>query len=302
MTTAPHQLRWRRVVAVGAGSVLLHYMALRAPSGPPPPTAQASPVIIAQLHAPPVAEPAPEPRAAVPLPQVQLRSSPAPARPQYRASPPPPATLTYDVARTDAGGAQTQGETVLDWRTGNGQYRLTAATVVEGSALLALASEGRLGAAGIVPRSMSAQRHGKAPTATHFDAQGGGITFSASEQRVAMVKGTQDKATWPLQLAAIARANPRQLAAGLDLPVGEERNAGLWHFALEGREAIDTAMGRLATWHLAYQPAPGSYRTRLDVWLASEHGYYPVQMRSTEANGTITTQTIRTIVANEAGI
>jgi hypothetical protein len=286
--------------AIGWGGARLAAPVARAEKAPAP--------ILAELRGAPVPPPAAEPGAAVPLPQVQLHSSqararaPGPLLPRYRVSLPPPAELRFDVARLDASGAAASGRMLMDWRSDGARYRLTMATVVDGGALLELASEGALAAAGIVPRTLSAQRRGKARTATHFDAHGGSITFSASEERIAMAPGTQDKATWPLQLAGIGRADARQLKAGLDLMVGEEKGASLCRFALVGQEEIETGIGRLATWHLSYQPAPGSYRTRLDVWLAAGRAWYPVQLRSSEAGGTTTTQTIREIVVKEAGI
>ena len=310
MTTALQTIRWRRALALGAASLMLHYLVIgwgSAPLHAPAPRSPSKPLaIVAELRAAPMPEPAIETRAAVPLPQVQLQSSQArprpaaPPRPHYRASAPPPAQLTFDVVRADAQGTLA-GQTVMDWRAGQGRYRLDTVTELDGSVLLALASEGALVAGGIVPRSLSAQRRGKARTATHFDAQRGSITFSAAEGSVAMAPGTQDKATWPLQLAAIARADAGQLKAGIDLPVGEEKDAATWHFVLVGQEQIETGMGRLATWHLSCQPAAGSYRPGLDVWLAAGHSWYPVQLRSTEASGAITTQTIRKIVAQQAG-
>ena len=46
--------------------------------------------------------------------------------------------------------------------------------------LVELASEGAIGEHGIVPRILSEKRRSKAQTATHFDAQQGRISFSAS--------------------------------------------------------------------------------------------------------------------------
>lgn len=46
---------------------------------------------------------------------------------------------------------------------------------------------------------------------------------------------------------------------------------------------------------------PGSYRSRLDVWLAPAKGWYPVQIRNTEANGAVTTQTVNNINLIDTG-
>ena len=331
MTTASHLFRWRRVLTVGAASVALHYaiidwgvdqarlqgteprygsvtimaelrnapaLALLRPASAPPSAPQAP-----QASAP---APVAQSRAALPSPQVQLSSLPESASaadaalPRYKADLPPSAQLVFDVVRTGADGATGAGQAVIDWRQAGGEYRVSMSSDVAGSTLTALASEGATGPGGIVPRLMSAQRRGKAATATHIDARRRRITFSASQNSVAMAAGTQDRATVPMQLAGIGRAGG-QLGAQVVLMVAEEKGVSLLHFAVVGQEDINTQMGTLATWRLAYSPAPGTYRSRLEVWLAPGHAWYPVQLRSTEANGAVTTQTINRIVANEVG-
>ena len=320
MTTASHLFRWRRVLTVCAASAALHYAIIEWGAGEgglqqrrstPAPVA-----IVAELRNAPepmletstASAPAPvaQSRAALPLPQVQLSSPAASAPPaaavlpSYRADLPPSAQLVFDVVRTGADDAADAGQAVIDWRHAAGQYRVAMTSDVAGSTLMALDSEGETGPEGIVPRKMSAQRRGKAATATHLDARRKRITFSASEDSVVMAAGAQDRATLPMQLAGVARAGG-QLGSHVELMVAEEKGASVLRFAVVGQEDIDTRMGRLSTWRLAYLPAPGTYRTRLDVWLAPGHEWYPVQLRSTEANGAVTTQTITRIVANDVG-
>lgn len=195
------------------------------------------------------------------------------------------------------------GEAVLDWRHDGNAYRLRHVAAITAPApelLVEMGSTGRIGKAGIIPRTLTQQRRQRARTATHFDERAN-ITFSASQRAVPMQAGAQDKASWPMQLAAIARAGKGQLGAGVALQVGDERDAGTYRFVVLGQEAIDTGMGTLATWRLARLAQPGTYNARLDIWLAPEQQWYPVQLRSTEVNGTVTTQTIREIVATEVG-
>lgn len=256
--------------------------------------------------APPAPAPAAESGAALPLPQVQLASSPpgeasrVPELPRYRANLPPPAQLDYDVLRLDANGAASTGTALTKWQWQGDQYRMAASMEVAGSMLMELASEGAVNPGGMVPRKMSVQRRGKAATATHLDARQGRITFSASEDSAIMAAGAQDRATLPMQLAGIART-AGQLGADVTLMVAEEKGVSVMRFAVMGQEDIDTALGTLATWRLAYVPPAGTYRSRLEVWLAPGLKWYPVQVRSLEASGAITTQTISRIVANDVG-
>ncbi len=318
MTIALQWGRWRRALALAGATLLLHYVAgdwlgvgeggPYRPSVPLPMTVE----LRAAAPAPPAAAPAPratvEPSAAVPVRQVQ--SAPAARQPEavaspsrYKASLPPSAELTFDLVRGDGEVVAATGEGTLDWDLRGDAYRLrhsAALTLPVMENLAELASEGRVGAAGIVPRTMTERRRERAHTATHFDERGN-ITFSAAQRAVPMEAGAQDKATVPMQLAGIARAGAAQLGPGVAILVGEERDALMYRFVVQGRERIETGLGWTATWRLSRVVAPGAYNARLDIWLAPGHDWYPVQLRSTEANGTVTTQTIRKIVVKNAG-
>ncbi len=268
------------------------------------PTAQA-PAADTEAGAP-EAQPPVQSGAPAEAPPVETQAPPAPAAsaPGYRVSLPPPAELQLDVERIDAKGAHWSGRAVMDWSHSGDAYRMTMVAtirVIVTINLVELASEGAIGEHGIVPRILNEKRRSKAQTATHFDAQQGRISFSASSASFPMAPGTQDKATFLMQLAGIARADPAQLAADIEMMVGEDKDASLFKFVVQGQEEIDTPLGRLATWRITRPPRPGSYSSRLDLWLAPGHEWYPVQMRSTEANGAVTTQTIRRIVVKQAG-
>ena len=317
MTIALQLVRWRRVLVLCAATVLLHYLAagwvdgggapLRAVAEKPPM------LIVAELR--PAAPPRylAEAGAAVQARQVQSVNNTAPtlalapaavaATQGYLAEPPPAAELTFDLVRAAGGEEAGAGQAVLDWAPQGAAYRLQYTAELSLPAperLVEMVSTGRLGPAGVVPRTTMEQRRSRARTATHFDERGN-ITFSATQRAVPMLQGAQDKATWPMQLSAIARSGSGQLASGVAFLVGEEKDAGQYRFVVLGQEQIDTGMGQLATWRLARVVQPGSYNARLDIWLAPGHEWYPVQLRSTEANGTVTTQTIRKIVVKDAG-
>jgi hypothetical protein len=228
-----------------------------------------------------------------------------PEQRRYQVDLPPPADITLDVARVDADGTRWNGEARLSWRRTGAAYRIDVEAgirvVFARVNLLTLASEGMVGDEGFVPISMTEKRRGRAMTATHFNRKDGVLTFSASPARVALVAGTQDKASLPLQLAAIGRGDPRQMSGNIDILVGEDRDANVFSFTVAGQEQIDTRLGRLLTWHLVRPPKPGSYHARLEVWLAPAYGWLPVQMRNVEASGAVTIQTASNIVIKEPG-
>ena len=248
--------------------------------------------------------------AAVQSPQQVTDAAPAPppAAPEarrYKVDMPPSADITLDVARTDANGTKWSGDAQLSWRVTPSSYRVKIEAgirvVFAHVNLLTLTSEGTVGDEGFVPTLMTEKRRGRAMTATHFNRQDGTLTFSASAAKYPLVPGAQDKASVPLQLAAIARGDPKQLSGNIDILVGEDRDASVFTFTVAGQEQIDTPLGRIATWHLVRPPKPGSYNSRLELWLAPGHGWYPVQIRNVEASGAVTTQTVNNIEIKQAG-
>jgi hypothetical protein len=242
--------------------------------------------------------------------QAQQAAEAAPARPapearRYKVDLPPAADILMDVARTDANGTRWSGDALLAWTLTPTSYKIRVeagiAIVFAHVNLLTLTSEGAVGEEGFMPELMTEKRRGRSMTATHFNRKDGKLTFSASQASYPLVWGAQDKASVPLQLAAIARADPQQLSGNVDILVGEDRDASVFSFTVLGQEQIDTAMGKIATWHLTRPPRPGAYNSRLDLWLAPDHGWYPVQIRNLEASGAVTTQTVNKIVVKNSG-
>ncbi|MFC5549907.1 DUF3108 domain-containing protein [Massilia aerilata] len=238
-------------------------------------------------------------------PAAEPAAKPAPEARKYKVDLPPAADIQMDVARTDANGTNWSGDALLSWTLTPTSYKIrveAGITVVFAHVnLLTLTSEGTVGDEGFMPALMTEKRRGKSMTATHFNRNTGRLSFSASEANYPLVWGAQDKASVPLQLTAIARGDPQQLSGNIDILVGEDRDASVFSFVVLGQEQIDTRMGRIATWHLARPPKPGSYNSRLDLWLAPDHGWMPVQIRNLEASGAVTTQTVNNIVMKNSG-
>jgi hypothetical protein len=237
--------------------------------------------------------------------QAPPQPPPGPEARHYKVDLPPSADITLDVTRTDANGAHWSGDALLSWTLTPASYRIrveAGITVVFAHVnLVTLTSEGTVGEEGFMPALMTEKRRGRSLTATHFNRSNGRLSFSASEANYPLVWGAQDKASVPLQLAAIARGDPKQLSGNIDILVGEDRDASVFSFVVVGQEQIDTHLGRIATWHLTRPPKPGSYSSRLDLWLAPDRGWYPVQIRNVEANGAVTTQTVNNIVLKDSG-
>lgn len=284
--TGPGAPATQETPASGAGDVQSQQ------PGPPAATAQADPAPQPQPSQQP-AQPAPPPAPA------STRSL------HYKTDLPPSSAITLAVTRTDADGTRWNGEQSLSWTVSPSGYRIqvdaSLKVMFAHVNLLTLTSEGTVGADGFIPILMTEKRRGKSMTATHFNHKDGTLTFSASQSKYPLEVGAQDKASIPLQLTAIARGDPKQMAGTLEILVGEEREAAIYTFTVAGQEQIDTPLGRIDTVHVVRPPKAGAYHARLDLWLAPAYGWYPVQIRSVEQNGAVTTQTAAKIEIKHPG-
>ncbi|MYM35990.1 DUF3108 domain-containing protein [Duganella sp. FT94W] len=218
---------------------------------------------------------------------------------RYKVNLPPSATFDMTVDRVDADGTKWTGAATMTWHTDGNRYQASVeagiSLLVTRVNLLVLRSEGTIDDSGIAPEKATEKRTRRAETATHFNRDAGTITFSATDRSYPLLAGAQDKTTVPFQLGGIGRGDVNQFGGDIDIQVGEDKEATMFRFQLVGEEEIDTRMGKLVTWHLSRPPKPGSYSSRLDIWLAPGMNWYPVQIRNTEASGALTTQTVSDI-------
>ncbi|MFC0168054.1 DUF3108 domain-containing protein [Pseudoduganella danionis] len=224
---------------------------------------------------------------------------------RYKVNLPPSADFDMDVARVDADGTRWSGSANMRWHTDGSQYQASVEAglnlLVTRLNLLVMRSTGSIDDYGIAPATSTQKRARRAETATHFNRDAATITFSASERSFPLLVGAQDMTTVPFQLGGIGRADANQFATDIDMQVGEDRTANIFRFRLVGEEELETGLGKLKTWHLTRPPRPGSYTSKLDIWLAPSLNWLPVQLRNTEASGALTTQTVSRITTNVTG-
>jgi hypothetical protein len=216
------------------------------------------------------------------------------------------ADLTLAINRTSVNGSNQQGVGKLAWHVDDEKYALTIevglSMVVTTLNLYKIKSEGALSSYGLSPRITSESRLARAETATHFDYEQNTISFSASSKVVPMEIGAQDKASVLMQLASIGNSDASQFSIGRELlvQVAEEKEATIFNFFVIGEEEIDSVLdaetNKINTIHISRPPKPGTYNSRLDIWLAPSLGWYPVQIHNTESNGTVTTQKVTRII------
>jgi len=288
--------RYGRLLALCGLSLLLHaaviaWFDLRLLPSPPPSAQAALAVRLTEAPAATPAAPAPLVAAvpdapspaedpAPPAPVTQLAPAPsavaasaAPAAPgneatpqtpsRYRVSMPPAVTLLYEV-RDGAGPA---GEATLRWQTDGVQYTLALDGI-----LGEIESEGGTDDAGISPQR-ARYRFGTGSAAVAFERERRAIVFEAFGRSAQDQPGSQDGATVLMQLAGIGLADPDQLQDAVDMYVARLDGASVERYRVLGRERIDTPLGALDTLHLQRKGG-------LEVWLAPERGWLPVQLRA----------------------
>jgi len=228
----------------------------------------------------PAGQPAPE-AAADAAPLVQMPS-------RYRVRMPEPVLLTYTQVRQSPGGRpEALPDARIDWRSDGQRYLLTMDGV-----LGRLSSRGGSGDAGVRPRSAS-EENGSGRKLTEFE--NGEVHFRASGRSVPDSVGIQDRASLLMQLAGIGLGEPEQLRGTVEVVVAGALEATIERFEPAGIESLPTPLGPIEAWHLAQPAVPG--RARLEVWLAPAHGWLPVQLRLTGADGVAATQTVSAIAA-----
>lgn len=274
--------------------------------------------------APPSIEPTPEPapeQKPKPTPEITAISDPIPeaaeatkastassnigagmvASNAFTALIPESVEMQMEVTHTKVNGSPTVGVGQLSWDVYNNQYQIKMQVGVSllfaTINLFSISSEGEVGVGGLMPRISTDVRRNRAETAIHFDHAAGTITLSAGNKTVPLSTGAQDAASLLLQLTAIGNANPAQYRAGntFEIQVAEGRDVSDFMFNVIGEEEIESKLsdaGVLKAVHISRPPRPGSYNSRLDIWLAPEKKWFPVQIRNTESNGNVTNQIV----------
>ena len=319
--------RYRRLLATCLASLLLHLLAIAWIDArlAPPTVMVGNPALALRLVDTPPAAPLPQARD-LPAPQVAAQdavpvassdapddelalpastpvaeaAAPGPAGDvapvrmpdTYRIAPPPSGRIEYMVTRSAPGGApRDAGGASMAWRSDGNSYALEIDGVMG-----KLSSEGRVDDAGIAPdRALRAVGAGQA--ATVFDRITGTIVRPDGHADQ-LVPGSQDTASVLLQLAGIGLGDARQVRRELEFWVAGSGGAGVERYQVLGLARIETGAGALDTVRLARISENGA--ARLELWLAPQHAWMPVQLRLTGADGTVSTQTMASIAIEAA--
>lgn len=317
--------RYRRLLALVGLSLLLHVLAItwivggpapafNAAEAPPAPLAlrlqPAAPLPAPESPAAPIQEPRPSP-APQPVPDTVNDAAPAPTAAQvpsdaappttppevappsgagspvqmpgrYRVRMPAGATLSYTLVRT----GQPPATASLHWETDGSTY-----TLVHDGVMGKLAAEGRTGDAGVAPATGTATQPDGSTVATTFARR----TISIDGHDYPNSVGSQDQASLLLQLTGMGLAEPDQIHGVIEVYVATAAGPEIEKFqVMDGEdERIATPMGDIATRHLVQLVRAGE--PRLEIWLAPERRWLPVQLRLSAPDGAVATQTVAAI-------
>ncbi len=179
------------------------------------------------------------------------------------------------------------GQAQLDWEPQpDGSYRLAWRLTLAGRPTTGWSSQGLLSTEdGLLPLRMVEHRGERATRAVNFQRDRQVVSFSGSTATHALEAGTQDRASWLVQLAGLAQAMGPRLRAGHSLVVPVALPGGqldAWQFDALGPVLLDLP-GRTAALpcvHLLREPTR-PWDQRVEVWLAPSMGHWPVQLRHT---------------------
>ncbi len=303
-----------------------------APKPGPQAAPEAKPPVAVKKTVAPLPAPQPEPEPApLPVPEAPVEmkeNTPAPvaeARPEVKAEEasgtlskdnsntegpqtypvraPQTGTISMRIVRTEPNRSPVYGDGVIDWEFRTGKYKMSINASLDllltSINLYQMHSEGNIDVYGITPATSSEKRRNRSETATHFDHEKKSVSFSSSNKTAEIKDGAQDKASFIMQLAGIGYAEPDKFQVGREirLQVAEERDVTTFVFVVTAYEEVETKAGKFMAWHIVRPPLPGSYNSKLEIWLSPDQHWYPVQIRNTESNGAVTTQTATKIVS-----
>lgn len=195
---------------------------------------------------------------------------------------PPSARLRYNV-QGEARHIPYSAQAELLWQHDLSSYtaRLTL------SALLLTRTQtsvGQLSALGLEPLRFGDKL--RTEVAAHFERDKGRVIFSANTPDALLQPGAQDRLSVLLQLGALlgSAAPPLEAGARLSLQTVGPRDADDWHFLVGSQESLSLPQGPHTAVKLSKQ-AQRDYDLQVDVWLAQDLHWLPVQLRMTQANG-----------------
>lgn len=210
----------------------------------------------------------------------------------------PSADLVYSIKARQRGIALS-GESVSNWRAGDGKYSLLAETKAAlFGKILEQRSEGAIDDFGLAPAQFVEKRFRKEAATTTFKRDSKTIVFSEGDDSYPLKGGEQDRNSTIWQLVSIARATPEKFTPGSEWSffVAGRRDAEPWTFKVVKQETVATGQGLVEAVHLTKAPPPDKKGQQVDLWLAPSLEWYPVKVTFADEDGDYVEQTLQKVV------
>lgn len=210
----------------------------------------------------------------------------------------PSADLVYSIKARQRGIALS-GESVSNWRAGDGKYSLLAETKAAlFGKILEQRSEGAIDDFGLAPAQFVEKRFRKEAATTSFKRDSKTIVFSEGDDSYPLKGGEQDRNSTVWQLVSIARATPEKFTPGSEWSffVAGRRDAEPWTFKVVKQETVATGQGLVEAVHLTKAPPPDKKGQQVDLWLAPSLEWYPVKVTFADEDGDYVEQTLQKVV------
>ena len=208
--------------------------------------------------------------------------------PHYKVDLPPSVEVKYDVKRMSGDGTSITGSGMIRWENAGSNYSVNGQASKFFLNILHFKSEGILDDYGIAPNLYSQQAMLRSETNTHFNRdERNSISFSSSKLSLPRKGGEQDRASVMWELAGIGRGDQEKFIpdARIDLFVAGDHDGEIWKIMVLGQEEIETGSGTTMAWHVVRTPSPGSHDDKIDIWLAPQYEWSPIQILYTYKNG-----------------
>ncbi|MCU0898778.1 MAG: DUF3108 domain-containing protein [Burkholderiales bacterium] len=202
----------------------------------------------------------------------------------------------YDLYYSSASPDAPVGRVTQTWSTDGQHY--VAESIAEGIGLVSLfysgtfaqRSEGRIGAAGLVPEVYTLRRgRAESTDVARFDWAGATVELeSKGETRtVAIAPGAQDPLSAQHQFYFV-----QPLAASGQFRVADGRKLRAFWYEVVGEELLETPLGVVNTIRIRRADRDDS---TADVWVDPRRSYLPMKIHATDRKGRIITQQIRSL-------
>ena len=210
----------------------------------------------------------------------------------------PSADLVYSIKARQRGIALS-GESVSNWRAGDGKYSLLAETKAAlFGKILEQRSEGTVDDYGLAPTQFVEKRFRKEAATTTFKRDSKTIVFSEGDDSYPLKGGEQDRNSTVWQLVSVARAAPEKFTPGSEWSffVAGRHDAEPWTFKVVKQETVATGQGLVEAVHLTKAPPPDKKGQQVDLWLAPSLEWYPVKVTFADEDGDYVEQTLQKVV------